>query len=228
MQAIEIQNVDFAYGKELILREASASIRKGDFVALTGENGTGKSTLLKLILAELKPLHGKVRLLGEETEKVIRSGKIGYVAQNGTYGNQNFPATVEEIVTANLYKQIGRFRFPNKSHRLQVYEALEKLKMSEFAKSMIGELSGGQQQRVMLARALVIKPELLLLDEPTTGIDMKSIKQLYQILSELHESEKLTILMVTHGSLEECAGINKILRLEDGKIEELLRNGVEA
>lgn len=227
MQAIEIQNVDFAYGKELILKEASAGIDEGDFVALTGENGTGKSTLLRLLLAELKPLRGRIRLLGEDNDRIIRSGKVGYVAQNGTYANQNFPATVEEIVTANLYKQIGLFRFPSKSHKHQVYEALEKLKMSEFAKTMIGELSGGQQQRIMLARALVIKPELLILDEPTTGIDMKSVRQLYEILGELHESEKLTILMVTHGHLEECAGINRILHLEDGKIEEVIGNGGE-
>lgn len=228
MQAIEIQNVDFAYGKELILKEVSADIGKGDFIALTGENGTGKSTLLRLLLAELKPLRGRIRLLGEENDKVIGKGKIGYVAQNGTYGNQNFPATVEEIVMANLYRQIGKFRFPGKNHKLQVYEALEKLQMKDFGKAMIGELSGGQQQRIMLARALVIKPEILILDEPTTGIDSKSVKQLYRILGELHANEELTILMVTHGSLDECAGINRVLRLEDGKIAQDYRNGGKA
>lgn len=225
MQAIEIQNVDFAYGKELILREVSASIEKGDFVALTGENGTGKSTLLKLLLAELKPHRGSIKLMGEDNEKLIRTGKIGYVAQNGTFGNQNFPATVEEVVMANLYKQIGKFRLPGKSHKLSVYEALDKMKMKDYGKAMIGELSGGQQQRVMLARALVIKPEILILDEPTTGIDSKSVKQLYQILKELHEREQLTILMVTHGNLDENEGISRILRLEDGKLLESLQAG---
>lgn len=228
MQAIEIQNVDFAYGKELILRETKAEVAQGEFVALVGENGTGKSTLLRLLLAELKPLRGRIRLMEEENDKFIKGGKIGYVAQNGTYANQNFPATVEEIVMANLYRQVGRFRFPGKAHKALVYEALEKLQMKEYAKSMIGELSGGQQQRVMLARALVIKPEILILDEPTTGIDTKSVKQFYQILGELHGNEKLTILMVTHGCLDECGGIDRILRLEDGKLTEEPKNGGKA
>lgn len=228
MQAIEIQNVDFAYGKELILKDTSAEIASGEFIALTGENGTGKSTLLRLLLAELKPLRGRIRLMGEENDKIIRSGKIGYVAQNGTYGNQSFPATVEEVVMANLYRQIGRFKFPGKAHKALVYETLEKLQMREYSKAMIGELSGGQQQRIMLARALVVKPELLILDEPTTGIDTKSVKQFYRILEELHDNEKLTILMVTHGRLDECAGINRILRLEDGKLEEEYRSGGKA
>lgn len=220
MQAINIQNVEFAYGRDLIIKEASTSIEQGDYALLTGENGTGKSTLLKLLLSELRPIRGKVQLMGQDSEKYIRSGKLGYVSQNGTYANQNFPATVEEIVMANLYRQIGRFRFPGKAHKQQVQEALKKLQMESFGKSMIGELSGGQQQRVMLARALVVQPEILILDEPTTGIDMKSMKQLYQILQELNQ-EGLTILMVTHGSLSECSGVSRILKLEDGRLTEL-------
>ncbi|HEY0175468.1 MAG TPA: metal ABC transporter ATP-binding protein [Pedobacter sp.] len=227
MQAIEIQNLDFSYGKELILKNISMNIRQGDFVVLTGGNGTGKSTLLKLLLGEVKPLHGIIKIMGTESGKMQTGGKIGYVAQNGTFANQNFPATVEEIVMANLYKQIGRFRFPSKDHRIQVSAALNQLDMERFGKAMIGELSGGQQQRVMLARALVTEPELLIMDEPTNGIDLKSVRQLYDILETLHKEKNLTILMVTHASLKECGGITRILQLEDGKISELIKDEVK-
>ncbi len=213
MHALEIKNVNFSYSKEPVLKNINMELRVGDFAVLTGENGSGKSTLLKLILKELRPDSGFIKMLG--TEDRIAGGKIGYVAQNGTFGNENFPATVEEIVLANLYSQIGRFRFPGARHKHMVEQVLDKLDMKKHKKAMIGELSGGMQQRIMLARALVTNPEILILDEPTNGIDSKSIKQLYRVLEELHKDQNLTILMVTHASLSEINAISKIYKLTD-------------
>lgn len=214
MKAIEISNLNFTYSKIPVLKDINLELEIGDFTVLTGENGTGKSTLLKLILRELKPDSGFVKILGNE-DKIV-PGKIGYVAQNGTFANENFPATVEEIVLANLYMQVGRFRFPRAKHRILVDEVLEKLNMREHRKTMIGELSGGMQQRIMLASALVTSPEILILDEPTNGIDSKSVKQLYALIEELHREQKLTILMVTHTSLKEIKSITKIVHLNEG------------
>jgi len=219
MNALEIKNVDFSYSKEPVLRNINLELKVGDFAVLTGENGSGKSTLLKLILRELKPDSGFIKMLGSENR--IRGGKIGYVAQNGTFGNENFPATVEEIVLANLYMQIGRFRFPKVKHKIMVEEVLDKLDMNRHRKAMIGELSGGMQQRIMLARAMVTNPEILILDEPTNGIDSKSIKQLYTILEELHKNQNLTIIMVTHSSINEIKSITKIFKLTDCNLLEL-------
>ncbi|MFV0344555.1 MAG: metal ABC transporter ATP-binding protein [Anaerocolumna sp.] len=216
MNPLEIKNVNFSYTKEPVLQNINMELKKGDFAVLTGENGSGKSTLLRLILGELKPDSGLVKLLGSEGK--VPGGKIGYVAQNGTFGNENFPATVEEVVLANLYMQIGRFRFPGAKHKLMVEQVLEKLNMQSHKKAMIGELSGGMQQRVMLARALVTNPDILILDEPTNGIDSKSIKQLYEILEELHQNHKLTILMVTHSSLSELQSITKVYKIIDGNL----------
>lgn len=219
MKALEINNVNFSYSKEPVLKNINLELNMGDFAVLTGENGSGKSTLLKLILKELKPDSGSIKMLGLDDR--IPGGKIGYVAQNGTYGNENFPATVEEIVLANLYMQIGRFRFPKARHRHLVNQVLDKLNMGEHKKTMISELSGGMQQRIMLARALVTNPEILILDEPTNGIDSKSVEQLYTILEELHKEQNLTILMVTHSSLKEIKSLTKIFKLSDCNLVQL-------
>lgn len=218
MKALEMKNLNFSYSKEPIIKNVNLELKAGDFAALTGENGTGKSTLLKLILRELRPFSGTIKIL--ETEGKIPGGKIGYVAQNGTFANENFPATAEEIVLANLYVQVGRFRFPGAKHKYMVDQVLDKLNMKQHKKTMIGELSGGMQQRVLLARALVTNPEILILDEPTTGIDSKSVKLLYDTLEELHEERNITILMVTHGSLDELKSLTRILKLSEGSLTE--------
>ena len=134
--------------------------------------------------------------------------------------NPFFPATVEEIVLTNLYSQIGKFRLPGKKQRQQAGAALRWVGMEEYKKSKIGELSGGQQQRVMLARALVGAPKLLVLDEPTTGVDAASVKELYKKLEILNKEEGVTILMVTHASVRECRGISRIYHMEEGQVIE--------
>ncbi|UWP58013.1 metal ABC transporter ATP-binding protein [Ruminococcus gauvreauii] len=220
MNVIDIRDLSFAYGDEKVLREVSLQVAQGEYAVLLGENGTGKSTFLKLLLGELKPQQGTICLFGGDTRKVFHADKIGYVPQNSISLNPFFPATVEEIVLTNLYSQIGWFRLPGKKQRQQAATALRWAGMEEYRKSRIGELSGGQQQRVMLARALVGNPELLVLDEPTTGVDTASVKELYQTLERLNREEGVTILMVTHASVKECAGISRIYHMEEGQVVE--------
>jgi zinc transport system ATP-binding protein len=224
---IEAENLSFSYGEEPILSQVGFSVVKGDFAALIGSNGAGKSTLLRLLLGELTPSEGHIRLFGEEAAHFKDWPKFGYVAQAAAQSNAGFPATAEEIVMANLYPQIGLFRFARREHRQKTLEALALVGMETYAKRLFGELSGGQQQRVMLARVLVGKPEIMLLDEPTTGVDAASAASLCQLLTKLNQETGLTILMVTHdiGIASSC--VSRVLCLESGTLHELDRAQID-
>lgn len=195
---IEVDNLNFGYSEKLILKNISFVVNKGDFLGVIGANGSGKSTLVKLILKILAPLSGDIKLLGESVNAFKKWDKVGYVSQKVNSFNGSFPATVEEIVGANLFSKIGLFKLPNKQHKEQVYQALEKVGMQDYGKSLIGNLSGGQQQRVFIARVLVSEPEILFLDEPTVGIDAKSEEAVYCLLARLNQELGLTVVMVTH------------------------------
>lgn len=220
MEAIKVEHLSFGYtGDVPILEDVNLKIEEGDYVILTGENGSGKSTFLKLLLGQLEADQGRIELLGRNiaTGK-FRGLKVGYVPQNSISGNQDFPATVEEVVRTGLYRPLGK-RLSGKECNQRVKKALQELGMEDFLKRRIGELSGGQQQRVMLARVLADEPKLLILDEPTVGVDSSSIQALCEILEKKHK-EGLTILMVTHGNTRIFAGANRHLRAEEGGITE--------
>ena len=193
MNAIEIKNLHFSYGKENVLDGVSLCLKEGRLAILAGENGAGKSTLLRLLLGEL-PIgeshkgdqeegssDGSIEILGQDIRQFKDWSSISYVPQNGMGGWKDFPASVEEIVRANLYKQIGLFRFAGKKERQQVRAALAQVGMEEYQNRLIGRLSGGQQQRVLLARALVNEPKLLILDEPTSALDEKNASHFYDL-----------------------------------------------
>lgn len=218
---IEVRDVCFGYTGERIIDHADFTVNKGDFVSIIGSNGSGKSTLLRLILGELTPKQGSIRLFGQALAQLRSWPRVGFVPQNGFRGNTGFPATVEEIVLANLYAQVGPLRMPNKSHREAVYRALEQVHMEQYAKRLFGELSGGQQQRVMLARVLVNEPELLLLDEPTTGVDAQTVDALYQLLSRCNRERGVTVVMVTHDMGRASGYVSRVLCLEEGSLVEL-------
>lgn len=224
---IEVDNLSFSYGSEPIFTKIGFSVSKGDFAAIIGSNGTGKSTLMRLILGELAPVAGSIRLFDQDIHKFKHWHKIGYVPQTGLQSGVNFPATAEEIVKANLFSQIGLLRFPGKEHRDKTRRALELVNMSEYSKRLIGELSGGQQQRVMLARVLVSDPEIMLLDEPTTGVDAQRVQSLYELLSELNRETGLTIMMVTHDIGRAANFVSRILCLEEGSLMELDKAQIE-
>lgn len=197
-KVIEIEQVSFHYGDKYVLENINLSIENESFTALVGPNGSGKSTLLKCILGVLKPQKGTIRLFGTKVEEFDEWERIGYVSQKANSFNSEFPANVFEVVSMGLFRQKGLFRFLNQKDKEKVYEALRIVGMEEFVKKNIGELSGGQQQRVFIARALVSNPDLLVLDEPTVGIDAKSVAIFYELLEYLHKEKKITLLLVTH------------------------------
>ncbi len=220
-KVIEVDNISFHYGNELIFSKIDFSVYNGDFVAVIGGNGTGKSTLLRLLLGELTPITGSIRLFDQDIRHFKSWPKIGYVPQSGFSTGVTFPATVEEIVKANLFSQIGLFKFPKKQHHEKTMRALELVDMAPYAKRMIGNLSGGQQQRVMLARVLVNNPEVMILDEPTTGVDAKTVQSLYDLLTRLNQETGLTIVMVTHDVSRASNYVSRVLCLEEGSLVEL-------
>lgn len=215
---ISIENVSFAYNKENVLQDIILSIDEGDFVGIIGCNGSGKSTLMKLLIGQLTPSKGKIKLFNEDLNKSKDLNKIGYVPQISLSSGANFPATVEEVVMANLYSKIGFMRFPKKEHKEKVKEALKIVNMEDFSKRLIGNLSGGQQQRVMIAKALVSDPKIIILDEPTTGIDAASEEQLYALLEKLNKESKITIVIVSHDFAKISKYTNKIFAVENNKV----------
>ncbi|MCT6922584.1 MULTISPECIES: ABC transporter ATP-binding protein [Bacillales] len=195
---IQLRNVTFQYDETQALNDISFQVQEGDFLALLGPNGSGKSTLLKLILGLLKPTKGEIELFGEPIQAFKQHEWIGYVSQKSNSFNSGFPATVEEVVKSGLTKKVGLFkRYPKNVDQL-VIEALQAVGMESFATRNIGQLSGGQQQRVFIARALIAEPKLLILDEPTVGIDHENVQSFYDMLVKLNEERQITMILVTH------------------------------
>ena len=190
---VDINNVYFAYNGRTVLEDVSLDIRQGDFIAMIGPNGGGKTTLLKLMLGLLKPAKGKIRVLGDTTEKA--SHHIGYVSQD-VHINRSFPITSIDVVMMGNLGPGKRWGRTIAQDRREALDALERMEIETFANRKIGELSGGQRQRVWIARALVTKPKVLLLDEPTASIDAKGQAEFYRLLKELNED--ISILVVSH------------------------------
>jgi zinc transport system ATP-binding protein len=190
---VEIKNVWFAYNGQTVLEDVSLDIRQGDFIAMIGPNGGGKTTLLKLMLGLLKPDQGSIRILGDPAEKA--SHHIGYVSQD-VHINRRFPITAIDVVLMGKLEPDKRWGRSSTQNRQEALDALERMEIKAFADSKIGELSGGQSQRVYIARALVTQPKVLLLDEPTASIDAKGQTEFYRMLKSLNKD--ITILVVSH------------------------------
>ncbi len=207
-EAINVENLTFEYTDTAILKNVNFKLYKGDFLGIIGANGAGKSTLIKLILGLLSPDSGKISLFGTDFAKARK--KIGYVAQKANSFNSDFPATVKEVVRANLFAEKGLFKPYTKKDDEKVNSALELVGMLQHKDRLIGSLSGGEQQRVFIARALVRKPELLLMDEPTVGIDAKSVHDIMDIIKKLNKSG-MTIIMTNHDTPSLLKVSNKLL-----------------
>ncbi|RHW38548.1 metal ABC transporter ATP-binding protein [Lysinibacillus yapensis] len=195
---IEMKNVSFQYEYTQVLKNISLKVEEGDFLAILGPNGSGKSTLLKILLGLLKPMSGEVKLFGQSNETFAHREWIGYVSQKSNAFNSGFPATVEEVVKSGLTKKIGLFKRMPKDAKILAKEALASVGMEDFSSRNIGQLSGGQQQRVFIARALISNPKILILDEPTVGIDHENVQSFYDMLAKLNEEQNKTIILVTH------------------------------
>lgn len=209
-KVIEVNNLSFGYGERLIFENMRFSVQKGDFIGIIGPNGSGKSTLITLLLNRIKPIKGEIKVLGQNIERFNQWDRIGYVAQKANSFNTSFPATVEEVVSANLFSKVGLFKRIKKQHRELTYDALKTVGMEDYKDRLMGNLSGGQQQRVFIARALVSDPELIFLDEPTVGIDSEAEGALYCLLGRLNHERGMTIIMVSHDIGAVTVHANKI------------------
>lgn len=195
---LEIQDVSFSYGDSEVLKNINLAIHKGDYIGLVGGNGTGKTTLLKIILGLLKPDSGNIKLFGQDSKSFKDWSKIGYVPQKVTNFDVNFPATVEEVVLMGRFGRLGLFHKTTDHDLKKVDEALEHVDMLDHKHKIIGDLSGGQQQRVFIARALAGEPEIIFLDEPTVGVEKDIRDEFYALLRKLNRELNLTVVLVTH------------------------------
>lgn len=198
---ITIKNLSFSYAKGTdLLKDINLNIPKGVYLSILGENGSCKSTLIKLILGLLKPDSGSI---------VLDTNKLSYVSQRLDNFNSEFPITVKEVLSCHS-KTVG---IKNLSC---IRDALKKVNMGEFSNKLIGNLSGGQQQRIFIARALIGDPDLIILDEPSTGIDEKSQNEIYPLLQSLNKDFNKTIISVEHNTKVALKYSTHILKIEDG------------
>ncbi len=207
-EIINVKNLTFEYSDTAVLKSVNFKLYKGDFLGIIGANGAGKSTLIKLILGLLSPDYGEIEIFGTTISEARK--KIGYVSQKANSFNTDFPATVKEVVRTNLFHKKGLFKPYTKEDDKKVTDALELVGMAHYADKLIGSLSGGEQQRVFIARALVGEPELLLMDEPTVGIDAMSVRGIMNIIKKLN-NEGMTIIMTNHDTPTLLEVSNKLL-----------------
>jgi zinc transport system ATP-binding protein len=216
MTIVEIEDLDFAYNGETVLKNVNLIVRQKDFTAIIGPNGGGKTTLLKLILGLLTPVKGTVRVDGKSPREA--SPCIGYVPQD-VHTNRSFPITVVDVVLMGNLDPNKRLSRRSATNRRDALAALEHMEMATYADKKIGTLSGGQRQRVFIARALLSRPKLLLLDEPTASIDTKGQADFYRLLRELNQ--EIAVLVVSHDLLvisryvKSVACVNKKLHHHD-------------
>lgn len=204
---ISMKNISFSYENKQILDHINFSVSKGSFMGLVGPNGGGKTTLIKLILGLQKADAGSIQLFGQPIEKFNNWNKIGFVSQKANTFNKGFPATVYEVVSMGLTAKVGYLKFFQKKHKEKIKETINQVGMKAYTHENIGNLSGGQQQRIFIARSLVNDPELLILDEPTVGVDNENVQRFYDLLDNLNRNKGITMLMITHdtGTIAEQA-----------------------
>jgi ABC-type Mn2+/Zn2+ transport system ATPase subunit len=200
---VTFDHATLGYGRRVVLSDLSFSIDHGDFLGLVGPNGSGKTTIVRAILGTLKPMSG--------TAMVGEGLRFGYVPQRDQV-DYSFPLKVIDVVLMGRYDRIGLGRYPRAKDRELAMQALEQVGIPDLAKHPLSALSGGQKQRTLIARALVGQPTMLVLDEPTTGMDLVATTQILSLVRELHEHSGLTVLMVSH-ALNEIANYVERLAL---------------
>ncbi|MDO5733902.1 MAG: metal ABC transporter ATP-binding protein [Eubacteriales bacterium] len=220
MLDIEIKNLSFAYTADKVIDGLNFNVEKGDLVAVVGENGSGKSTLMKLIIGELKPDTGEVKICGEAVRKLKSLRHIGYVPQVQNFNQITFPTTTLELVVLNLYEDFGLLKIPRRRHKQKALEVLDELGLKHFAKVPFKELSGGLKQRTMIARAMMNETKVLVLDEPTAGVDQESKEQFLKLIKRMNSEEGITTIIVTHEieTLAEGLDFDAIYKMEEGRL----------
>lgn len=196
---IELQNVSFGYaGGELALKDINLNVHAGDYLGVIGPNGGGKTTLLKIMLGLFPPAAGSVKLFGQPVGKFKDWPRIGYVPQKAVQFDAAFPATAEEVVAMGRAARRGILRRLDRTDKEKIANALAQVGLTPEHRRLIGDLSGGEQQRVFIARALAGEPEIIFLDEPTAGVDVKAQEQFYALLKKLNQTLELTLILVSH------------------------------
>jgi zinc transport system ATP-binding protein len=202
---LELERVGFSYpGGPQVLRDVDLAIEAGEFVAIAGPNGGGKTTLVRIALGLERPEHGSARLFGEPAVRCTRRSRIGYLAQRAQLGIES-PVTVTELVSAGRAPRHGlASRFAHADRQL-VQAAIERVGLGEVADRPISALSGGQRQRALIAKALAGEPQLLVLDEPTAGVDADAQESLAALLDELNRELGATVVLISHefGAVEQ-------------------------
>lgn len=190
---IEFRAVTLGYGRKIVLRDITFAVQPGEYFGMVGPNGAGKTTIIRTILGTLAPLTGEVCV--RNADGVVP--RLGYVPQRDKIDSV-LPYSVEEVVMMGRYRQLGLFHRPGKADAEAVAESLRHVDIEDLRGRVFNDLSGGQKQRVLIARALVARPEVLILDEPTNGMDLSSRTSILELIQRLHEEERLTVIMVSH------------------------------
>ena len=194
---VELEGVGVSYGEVRVLDGINLTVEPGDFLGIIGPNGSGKTTLLRVMLGLLEPQQGSVRLFGQAPTAFREWRRLGYVPQRAAL-DPSLPVTVHEVVATGLVASLGVFQRVGKRERARVHEALARVGMEAHGRARIGALSTGQQQRVLIARALVSDPELIILDEPTGGVDPEAQTSFYAMLQHLNREREVTLILVSH------------------------------
>ena len=208
---MSFRNVDLGYGSRTVLSDISFVLHASDVLGIVGPNGAGKTTLLRAMLGILRPKAGSI-------DRQLRNGRpirVGYVPQRDSI-DQIMPFTVYDVVMMGRYGNLGLFRWPGKDDRDRVLEALRSTDVGDLQHVSYRELSGGQKQRVLIARALVTEPDVLVLDEPTNGMDLTSRTSILSLIRALRSSRKLTVVMVSHLLTDVASFATRLAIVESG------------
>lgn len=209
MTILSCDNMTIGYEDQTVLSDLTFQIKEGDYISILGENGSGKSTLIKTILGLTPPLSGNVQF-----KEGLSHKSIGYLPQQSS-AQRDFPASVLEIVLSGFLGKKGWHPFYTRQEKAMALSYLKEMKIEELKDNTYRNLSGGQQQRVLLARALCSADQLLVLDEPVTGLDPSAQTELYQMIEHLNKHHKMTILMISHDIPGAMKYSNRILHLEE-------------
>jgi len=217
-EIIRLKNIWFHYGRVPVLENINLSLKQHDFLGIIGPNGGGKTTLLKVILGLIRPTRGEVSVFGESPEKTRKD--IGYVSQTAPF-DREFPINVWDAVLMGRLSHTGLFKKYGERDEKAVHEALQIVEMLDMKERPVGKLSGGQMQRVLIARALASEPKVLILDEPTSHVDVTMQAEIYELLKAVNE--KIAVVLVSHDTgviyshVDKIACLNRKLFYHDSK-----------